>query len=89
MRRWVDWETALEAKAPSRPRTYESFVELLKETYAEYTPEFAAAEAGVKPGQIVAIAEGIAAAGHAFSSHTWRSIGSGNLGGWQYAIYVD
>jgi anaerobic selenocysteine-containing dehydrogenase len=58
---------------------------LLKTTYARYTPEYAADEAGVKPESIVEIAEGIAAAGHAFSSHTWRSVGSGNLGGWQGA----
>ncbi len=85
MRRWVNWEEAVAAKAPDRPQTYETFVEVMKETYAEYTPEFAAEEAGVKPESIVAVAEGIAAAGHRFSSHTWRSVGSGNLGGWQGA----
>ncbi|MEA2002641.1 MAG: molybdopterin-dependent oxidoreductase [Actinomycetota bacterium] len=85
MKRWVDWESAVAAKAPDKPKTYESFVELLEETYAGYTPEYAAEEAGVKPESIVEIARGIAAAGHRFSSHTWRSVGSGNLGGWQGA----
>jgi anaerobic selenocysteine-containing dehydrogenase len=82
---WVNWETAVAAMVPDRPQTYETFFELLKETYAEYTPEFAADEAGINPTGIVEIAEGIAAAGHRFASHTWRSVGSGNLGGWQGA----
>ncbi len=85
MRRWVDWEGAVAAKASDRPQTYETFVQLMKDTYAGYTPEFAAEEGGVKPAAIIEIARGIEAAGHRFSSHTWRSIGSGNLGGWQGA----
>jgi anaerobic selenocysteine-containing dehydrogenase len=85
VRRWVNWEKSLEAKFPDQPRTYESFVEALKKTYAEYTPEWAAEECGVSEDQIVAIAREIADAGHQFSSHTWRATGSGNLGGWQAA----
>ncbi len=85
MKRWVDWEGALDAKAPGEPRTYERFVQLLKETYAGYTLEFAAAESGVDAERIEAVARGIAEAGHRFASHTWRSAGSGNLGGWQVA----
>ncbi len=85
MRRWVDWRTALQAKAPNQPQKYKTFVDLMKRTYAEYTPEFAAEEAGISPDSIVEIARGIAEAGHRFSSHTWRSVGSGNLGGWQGA----
>ncbi|HEX9854152.1 MAG TPA: molybdopterin-dependent oxidoreductase [Acidimicrobiia bacterium] len=85
MRRWVDWEGALESLAPEGPRTYEAFVGLLAETYAAYTLEFAAEEAGVPASRIEAIARGIADAGPRFSSHTWRAAGSGNLGGWQVA----
>ncbi len=85
MRRWVSWEEALDVKAPGEPRTYERFVQLLKDTYAEYTMEFAAEESGVAAEKIEAVARGIADAGHRFASHTWRSAGSGNRGGWQVA----
>jgi anaerobic selenocysteine-containing dehydrogenase len=85
MERWVDWETALEVKAPGEPKTYEGFVQLLKDTYAGYTLEFAADESGVDTHRIEAVAREIAEAGHRFASHTWRSAGSGNLGGWQVA----
>ncbi len=85
MRRWVNWEDSLATRYPDRPRTYEAFVGVLKEEYAEYTPEWATEECGLQPGQIEAVAREIASAGHAFSSHTWRSVGSGNLSGWQGA----
>jgi anaerobic selenocysteine-containing dehydrogenase len=85
MERWVNWEDSLAHLYPDLPRTYESFVNVLKEEYATYTPEWAADECGIDQQQIVAVARGIAAAGHAFSSHTWRSVGSGNVSGWQGA----
>ncbi len=85
MKRWVNWEQTLRERHPDRPVTYESFVALLRETYDGYTIDWAAEEAGVTPDKIVAIADGIQRAGHRFASHTWRSAGSGNLGGWQVA----
>ncbi len=85
VRRWVNWERSLEKRFPDRPLTYESFIEALKETYASYTPEWAAEECGISADDIVAVATEIADAGHRFSSHTWRATGSGNLGGWQAA----
>jgi anaerobic selenocysteine-containing dehydrogenase len=85
MRRWVNWEHSLTERYPGRPVTYESFVELLKEQYASFTLEYAAEETGVSADKIEAVAREIARAGHRFASHTWRSAGSGNLGGWQVA----
>ena len=85
MRRWVNWSDTLTAMAPERPHTYESFIQLLKETYSGYTLDYAAEESGVPADRIEAVARGIAEAGHRFASHTWRSAGSGNLGGWQVA----
>ena len=64
MRSWVNWEEALAARAPDRPRTYDAFVELLKETYSEYTLEFAAEESGVDAWRIEQVAKSIAAAGN-------------------------
>ncbi len=85
IRRWVNWEQSLAKRFPDRPRTYESFIEALQETYAGYTPQWAAEECGVPEESVLAIAREIAKAGHRFASHTWRSTGSGNLGGWQAA----
>ena len=85
VRRWVNWEQSMEKRFPDREPTYTGFIESLKETYAEYTPEWAAEECGISAEQVVAVAKEIAEAGHRFSSHTWRSTGSGNLGGWQAA----
>jgi anaerobic selenocysteine-containing dehydrogenase len=85
VRRWVNWEETLAERYPDRARTYESFVELLKETYADYSVEWAAEESGVSADKIEAVAREIANAGSRFASHTWRSTGSGNLGGWQAA----
>jgi len=85
MRRWVNWEETLEHRFPERRGTYEAFVASLKETYEEYTPEWAAEECGITADQIGAVAREIANAGSRFASHTWRATGSGNLGGWQAA----
>ena len=84
IRRWVDWERALDHFVPGENR-FEAFIDLLKEHYDAYTIEWAAEECGVSADQIMAVADGIADAGTRFSSHTWRSTGSGNLGGWQAA----
>ncbi len=85
VRRWVNWEESLAKRFPGRPRTYEAFIDALKETYSSFTPEWAAEESGVTVDQVVDVAREIADAGHRFASHTWRSTGSGNLGGWQGA----
>ena len=58
---------------------------MLKEVYAQYTPEFAAKEAGIEPGVIVEVAHEVAKAGSAFAAHVWRNTAAGNLGGWQVA----
>ncbi len=85
VRRWVNWEEYLREEYPGEPQTFHSFMSILKQTYARYTPEFAASEAGVEPQAIVAVAQEIAKAGSAFSSHVWRNTAAGNLGGWQVA----
>jgi anaerobic selenocysteine-containing dehydrogenase len=85
VRRWWNWEEYLAEVHPDRARTFESFEEVLKEIYREYTFEFAAAEAGVEPAVLEEIARIVATAGTRLSTHTWRSAGSGNLAGWQVA----
>src|SRR5918994_16917 len=85
VRRWVNWEEYLRQEHPDTPQTFLSFVSVLKQIYAAYTPEFAAKEAGVDPQVLVEVAHEIARAGSAFSSHVWRNAAAGNLGGWQVA----
>jgi anaerobic selenocysteine-containing dehydrogenase len=85
VRQWVNWEEYLREEHAAQPQTFQSFVQILKDTYAQYTPEFAANEAGIDPKVIVEVAREIAHAGSAFSSHVWRNTAAGNLGGWQVA----
>ncbi|GAC1467477.1 MAG: molybdopterin-dependent oxidoreductase [Ktedonobacteraceae bacterium] len=83
MRRWVNWQAFLAAEHPSQPQTFDRFIELLIEQYAEFTPAFAAKESGLAEATIVDIARQIGRAGTAFAAHTWRAASAGNLGGWQ------
>ena len=85
MRRWVNWRETLSALRPAGSQDFEAFIDLLKETYSGYSLDWAAEEAGIEAWRIQAVAEAIIDAGSRFSSHTWRSAGSGNLGGWQAA----
>jgi len=82
---WVNWEAWLEADYPDEPSTFERFIELLLEEYAEYTPEFAAAECRIPVEQVIEAGEAVANAGSRLSTHVWRSAAIGNLGGWQVA----
>jgi anaerobic selenocysteine-containing dehydrogenase len=85
LRNWTNWEELEVDGFNAKGQTLEAAIEALKRHYARYTPEFAAAEAGVKPEVIVRIAREIATAGSRFASHLWRGSASGNLGGWQSA----
>ncbi len=82
---WVNWEDWLEADYPDEPSTFERFIELLLDEYAEYTPEFAAAECRIPVEQVIEAGEAVASAGSRLSTHVWRSAAIGNLGGWQVA----
>jgi anaerobic selenocysteine-containing dehydrogenase len=63
----------------------EEFELILKQSYAEYTFEFAAKESGVDATTIEEIAKLVATAGTKLSSHNWRSVTSGVSGGWTVA----
>ncbi len=82
LRDWVNWQEFLKKEYPDRPVTFENFIEGLKETYKDYTPEFAEQESGVPASTIVEVARQIGRAGKRFATHNWRSASSGNLGGW-------
>ncbi|MCF8237882.1 MAG: molybdopterin-dependent oxidoreductase [Saprospiraceae bacterium] len=85
MEQWVNWDEFLEEMHPGTPVTFENYIKKLRETYAEYTPEYAYEESGVRPEMIRETAILIGEAGEQFASHNWRSAGSGNLGGWAVA----
>jgi anaerobic selenocysteine-containing dehydrogenase len=85
VRRWTNWQDTMAGRHPDRPQTFEEFLEVLKEEYASYTFEWAAEECGISSGHLAQVAQQVADAGSRFASHTWRSAGSGNLGGWQAA----
>jgi anaerobic selenocysteine-containing dehydrogenase len=83
VRRWWNWRQYLAVEHPEAPQTFEHFESLLRELYREYTFEFAAAEAGIEPSVVRAIAETVATAGTRLATHNWRSAAAGNEGGWQ------
>lgn len=71
--RWVNWRTYLSNRAPGAEQSFSSFVRLLKQDYARYTPGFAEQETGVPAHVVVQVAREIAAAAPAFCSHIWRA----------------
>ncbi|MEO6890821.1 MAG: molybdopterin-dependent oxidoreductase [Ktedonobacteraceae bacterium] len=85
MRRWVNWQEYMAAEHAGEPQTFERFIELLIDLYAEYTPAFAAQESGLQEEVIVDLARQVGRAGSAFAAHTWRAACAGHLGGWQVA----
>ena len=85
METWVNWHDYLQKVHPGDDVIFDNFIKRIKEEYVEFTPEFAAREAGVEAEKIVEAAQYVAKAGTQLATHNWRSAGSGNLGGWQVA----
>ncbi|MEF8788573.1 MAG: molybdopterin-dependent oxidoreductase [Haloarculaceae archaeon] len=83
LRDWVNWRQFMDEVHPDRERSFEAYLDVLGETYAEFTPEYAAAESGVDAGTIAKVGRKVGTAGSRFASHIWRSAASGNEGGWQ------
>ena len=82
---WVNWREYLDAKHPDQPRTVETFIDILKERYAEYTPEWVADECGLDVDTVRAVGRKIGEAQSRFAAHVWRNAAAGNQGGWQVA----
>ena len=82
LREWVNWEQYLKARHPARPRTFDQFIEAMREEYKEYTPEFGAKEGQIDVEKLIEVARGVGRAGERLATHNWRSAASGNLGGW-------
>lgn len=80
---WVNWQQFLDENYPDRERTFESYVETLREIYGEFTPAYAAEQSGVDAGKIEKVGRKIGRAAPRYGSYIWRSAASGNQGGWQ------
>jgi anaerobic selenocysteine-containing dehydrogenase len=102
VRRWVNWEEYLRAQHPAaweRARErggaapgsdgVDVFFEVIREVYAEFTPEMAATESGVPAEQIIQVARAAGRARGGLSTHVWRAAASGNLGGWQVSRCLE
>jgi len=85
VRKWWNWQEYMEVVRHEPGASFERFEEVLAETYAEYTFEFAAAESGIDADTLREVAEVVSTAGSRLATHNWRSAGAGNLGGWQVA----
>jgi anaerobic selenocysteine-containing dehydrogenase len=101
VRRWVDWEGFLDAaegflRDPATlaivqfaDRTegwrWETFVEVMRSLYREFTFERAAEESQVPEQRIRETANHVANAGDRLAAHNWRAASMGNRGGWQVA----
>jgi len=79
----VNWQDWMKAVHPNEDCSYESFLELLLDEYAEYTPEYAAEECRIPVEQVIEAGEAVINAGTQLCTHVWRSASIGNLGGWQ------
>ena len=85
MENWVNWDEYLKNLYPEDTVEFDVFIKRLSQEWSDYTPEFAAKEAGIEADQIIRVARFIGEAGSKFSSHVWRGASIGNLGGWQVA----
>lgn len=83
VRRWWNWQEWMEDIYPDRVNDFESFIIELKETYKDFTFDYAAQESGVSVEVLEEVAKLVASAKTRFASHIWRSAAAGNLGGWQ------
>ena len=100
VRRWVNWQDTLAAVRAGKlliddpdlkteieksGASFDQFDRLLKNLYAEFSFERAAAESQVPIERIIEAAETVAQCDGKLATHTWRSASIGNLGGWQVA----
>jgi anaerobic selenocysteine-containing dehydrogenase len=80
--RWWNWHEYLAYEYPDIEPTFSAFEDILKNLYATFTFEFAAAESGVAAETLQQVAEVVASAGARLATHSWRSAAAGNEGGW-------
>jgi anaerobic selenocysteine-containing dehydrogenase len=82
VRRWTNWDEYLRVVHRGCPVTFDEFVQRLKEEYTRYTPEAAEQLSGIPARTIVELAQELARAAPAVSTHNWRAAAAAHLGGW-------
>ncbi len=95
MKKWMNWETLLHdeeyldflvskgfIKAKPEEKSFEVFVEILKELYKDFTFEYASKETKVPLERIHKLYDMVVEAGDKISMFFWRATAAGNRGGW-------
>jgi anaerobic selenocysteine-containing dehydrogenase len=95
VKKWFNWETLMNdqehlnfmlekgqiTKAPS-DKSFDSYIELLKDMYAPYTLDYAVKETHVPAYKLEKLYEMFIWAGDAISTYIWRAAAAGNRGAW-------
>jgi len=95
VKKWFNWDVLMNddrqlnlmvekgyiSKLPA-DKSFESYMELMKELYAPYTLEFAVKETHVPAYKLEKLYEMFIWAGDAISTYIWRATAAGNRGGW-------
>ncbi|MHC4955791.1 MAG: molybdopterin-dependent oxidoreductase [Planctomycetota bacterium] len=89
LRTQSNWEATLEHLRPGVAADFDSFVEALKNSYAEFTFARAAEESRVDEARLREAADIIGDSLGGLASHVWRGPATGNLGGWQIARSLE
>jgi anaerobic selenocysteine-containing dehydrogenase len=94
---WYNWQNFMDDKAymeylkkegfiTTLPKdgSFESFIEVLKDMYKDYTMEWASKESHVPLDRLEKLYEYFVWAGKEITSFNWRGPSAGNRGGWLY-----
>ncbi len=95
VKKWFNWDVLMNdtrqlnlmlekgyiSKLPA-DKSFESYLEMLKEIYSPYTLDFAVKETHVPAYKLEKLYEMFIWAGDAISSYFWRATAAGNRGGW-------
>ncbi|MEW5831276.1 MAG: molybdopterin-dependent oxidoreductase [Campylobacterota bacterium] len=95
VKKWFNWDVLMNddrqlslmvekgyiSKLPA-DKSFESYMELMKELYSPYTLEFAVKETHVPAYKLEKLYEMFIWAGDAISTYIWRATAAGNRGGW-------
>jgi anaerobic selenocysteine-containing dehydrogenase len=95
VKNWMNWETFMDndaylhylvnkgyINALPKDKSFESFLDVLKNLYAPYTIEYAEKESHVPAYKLEKLYEMFIWAGTSVSSYFWRAAAAGNRGGW-------
>lgn len=95
VKKWFNWDVLMnderqlnlmleKAQITKLPadKSFESYLELLKDLYAPYTLDFAVKETHVPAYKLEKLYDMVIWAGDAISTYIWRAAAAGNRGGW-------